>query len=93
MGVACFQNTLTTFTRLVCLGFVVLAGIAIPQLLLLLDSSSPELEGTTLYVPLNACQLVRTSTNAIKLREHYGAFDFLIVVMIFVDGADGRGKC
>jgi hypothetical protein len=92
MGVACFQNALTSFTRLVCLGFVVLAGIAIPQLLLLLDSSSPQLEETTLYVPLTACELVRSSTNAIIRRKHYDAFDFLIGVMMLADGADVCGK-
>jgi hypothetical protein len=62
MGVACFQNALTIFTRLVCLGFVVVAGIAIPQLLSLLDSTSPELDGTTLYVPLTVCESVSLQT-------------------------------
>lgn len=60
MGASCVQSVVTIATRIICLSFVVLAGISIPKsLLLFTDGSSVEVEGSTVYVPLLACESVR----------------------------------
>ena len=50
-----FASTVSAITRLACLGFVVVAGMTIPQAWDLLDEHLFNLEGNVMYVPIVLC--------------------------------------
>lgn len=57
MAVTC-QLLIATFTRIVCLAFLVIAGLSIPESLKFLNASIDR-QGVSLTVPLLVCEPVR----------------------------------
>jgi hypothetical protein len=50
-----FASSVSAVTRLACLGFVVVAGMTIPQAWDILNETSFSKEGNTVYVPIELC--------------------------------------